>query len=63
MSRVWQLWITRLESACSELGIDYYALRTELKEADIAVNAKVLQMLAVHEPRTFRVSPVLTAIL
>lgn len=50
-----QLWDTRLNAACHELGTNFLTMRRTLNEVGIGLDRKSLQHLAIWEPRTFRV--------
>jgi len=48
-----QLWITRLNAAVRGLGLSYSRFIAGLKKANIALDRKILAMLAVEDPKTF----------
>ena len=48
-----RLWIARINAACRERGINYSQFIHGLKEADIALNRKVLADIAVNDPDGF----------
>jgi len=48
-----QLWITRINAAARMNGITYSRLTHALKQADIALDRKVLAELAVNDPQAF----------
>lgn len=47
------LWITRLSAACLGHGITYSRLIHGLRQADVALNRKMLSELAIHDPLAF----------
>ncbi|XP_064643225.1 large ribosomal subunit protein bL20m-like [Lineus longissimus] len=47
------LWETRLEGAANEHGMTYRHLKEGLAMSNVMLNRKVLQDLAIYEPRTF----------
>lgn len=47
------LWIVRVNAACREEGISYSRFMNGLKNADIALNRKVLAEIAVTDPDGF----------
>ncbi|XP_076032237.1 mitochondrial ribosomal protein L20 [Oratosquilla oratoria] len=49
-----KLWETRIDGACRELGTSFSSMQGVLNEADIMLDRKTLQNLAVWEPRTFK---------
>jgi large subunit ribosomal protein L20 len=49
-----QLWITRINAACRELGISYSRLIDGMTKKGVAINRKMLAELAVNEPETFK---------
>ena len=48
------LWITRLNFATRELGIDYRDFMNAMKKKNIALDRKVLSELAINEPAVFK---------
>ena len=48
------LWIIRIKAACQESGMMYSRFMNGLKNANIAINRKVLADLAVSSPESFR---------
>ena len=48
-----RLWITRINAAARQHGLNYSRFIHGLKRADVAVDRKVLADLAVREPATF----------
>ena len=48
------LWIIRVNAACREEGIAYSRFMNGLKNANIAINRKLLAELAVSDPEGFR---------
>ena len=48
-----QLWITRISAACAQRGLNYSRFMYGLKEANIALNRKMLSEIAIHDPETF----------
>jgi large subunit ribosomal protein L20 len=48
------LWITRINAAARELGLNYARFMSGLRLAGIEVDRKVLADLAVREPETFK---------
>jgi len=47
------LWITRLSAACDQRGISYSRLIFGLKNANVALNRKMLSELAINDPDAF----------
>ncbi len=47
------LWITRISAACNQRGITYSRLIAGLKNANVALNRKMLSELAIHDPEAF----------
>lgn len=47
------LFITRISAAAQQNGISYNALMHGLKEANVALNRKMLSQLAIAEPQAF----------
>jgi len=47
------LWITRINAAARELGVNYGKLISGLKTANIQIDRKILSELAVKEPKAF----------
>lgn len=47
------LWITRINAACRLNGISYSVFMNKLKQANIALDRKVLADMAVHNPEGF----------
>ncbi|KAL5013800.1 hypothetical protein ScPMuIL_008070 [Solemya velum] len=48
------LWNVRIQAACEEHKMDFHSFMSGLAESDIALNRKVLNDLAIYEPRTFQ---------
>jgi large subunit ribosomal protein L20 len=48
-----QLWITRITAACRQRGFRYSQFVAALKEANIALNRKMLSEVAIHDPAGF----------
>ncbi len=48
-----RLWITRINAAAHEHGMNYNAFMNGLKHAGVEVNRKILADLAVHDPAAF----------
>ena len=48
-----QVWISRLNAACKNNGIQYNTLISGLKKKNIELNRKVLSDIAVNEPEVF----------
>jgi large subunit ribosomal protein L20 len=49
-----RLWITRINAAARQNGTKYSTLIHDLKQADIALDRKMLADLAVNDPQAFR---------
>src|SRR5215211_2060668 len=49
-----RLWITRINAAARQEGMSYSQFMHGLREADIAVDRKVLADIAARDPETFR---------
>lgn len=47
------LWITRINAACRQRGINYSRFMAGLKAANIGLNRKMLSEIAIHEPAAF----------
>ena len=47
------LWITRISAAAKALGTSYSALMGGLKQANVAIDRKILAELAVSKPKAF----------
>ncbi len=47
------LWITRINAACRLNGISYSVFMNKLKQANVALDRKVLADMAVHNPEGF----------
>jgi len=47
------LWITRVSAACSQRGMRYSRLIFGLRNANVALNRKMLSELAIHDPEAF----------
>jgi large subunit ribosomal protein L20 len=48
-----QLWITRINAACKQSGINYSRFMHGLKLSGIDMNRKMLSEMAIHEPAAF----------
>ena len=48
-----KLWITRINAAARENGINYSTLINGMKKANINVNRKMLAEMAVNDPKAF----------
>ena len=48
-----QLWIIRISAACKMRGLNYSRFIQGLKEANIALNRKMLSELAIHDEAAF----------
>ena len=48
-----QLWITRISAACKMRDTSYSRFMAGLKNANIALNRKMLSEIAIHDPTTF----------
>ena len=48
-----RLWIIRINAAARNNGVSYSRLAHDLKEADIAIDRKMLADLAVNNPEAF----------
>lgn len=49
-----RLWITRINAASRQQGLAYNRFMHGLKQANVALDRKMLADLAVHEPQAFR---------
>ena len=49
-----KLWITRVNIACHENGFSYSALISGLKKANVNINRKMLQEIAVTDSESFK---------
>lgn len=49
-----RLWVTRINSACRELGITYSAFMNGLKKAKINLDRKILADIAVKDSQAFK---------
>jgi len=49
-----QLWISRINAACREVGITYSQFINKLKNAKIILDRKILAQTAVEDPKTFK---------
>lgn len=47
------LWITRLNAAVRDRGLNYSRFAKGLKDKNIEINRKALSELAIHEPKVF----------
>jgi len=47
------LWITRINAACRQRGVNYSRFIAGLKAANIGLNRKMLSEIAIHEPAAF----------
>ncbi len=47
------LWITRINAACRLNGVSYSVFMNKLKQANVALDRKVLADMAVHNPEGF----------
>ncbi len=48
-----RLWITRINAAARDNGLNYSGFIKGLSEANIAINRKMLADIAVHDPEAF----------
>lgn len=48
-----QLWITRINAACKQNGMNYSRFMHGLKLSGIDMNRKMLSEMAIHEPEAF----------
>ena len=48
-----QLWVTRISAACQQRGVAYSRFIAGLKDANIALNRKMLSEIAIHDPQAF----------
>lgn len=48
------LWITRINAACHEAGVNYSRFTHGLLKAKVLVDRKMLAELAVHDPEVFK---------
>ncbi|MFW6059235.1 MAG: 50S ribosomal protein L20 [Phycisphaeraceae bacterium] len=48
-----QLWIARINAACRQRGVSYSRFLAGLKDANIALNRKMLSEIAIHDPAAF----------
>ncbi|XP_045612592.1 large ribosomal subunit protein bL20 [Procambarus clarkii] len=55
-----QLWDTRLTAGCLELGTNYTNMKVVMDDVGVALDRKVLQNMAIWEPRSFRALASLT---
>ncbi|MDD5618095.1 MAG: 50S ribosomal protein L20 [Candidatus Omnitrophica bacterium] len=49
-----ELWISRINAACRELGTTYSQFIKNLKDSKIVLDRKILAGLAVDDPKTFK---------
>ena len=49
-----RIWITRINAACRDLGVNYSRLTYGLLKAKVIVNRKMLAELAVNNPEIFK---------
>ncbi|XP_042877644.1 39S ribosomal protein L20, mitochondrial-like [Penaeus japonicus] len=54
------LWKTRITGGCEELGTSYNSMKYTLNDVGIGIDQKILQNMAIWEPRTFRGLALLT---
>ncbi|XP_068210839.1 large ribosomal subunit protein bL20m [Palaemon carinicauda] len=54
------LWKTRLNAGCQEFGVDFKQMHSVLDDAGVALDRKILQNMAIFEPRSFRGLAMLT---
>jgi large subunit ribosomal protein L20 len=47
------LWITRINAACRQRGVNYSRFMAGLKAANIGLNRKMLSEIAIHDPAAF----------
>ena len=47
------LWITRISAACAARGTSYSRFIAGLKQANVALNRKMLSEIAIHDPAAF----------
>ena len=48
-----RLWITRINAACKQNGMNYSRFMNGLKKSGIDMNRKMLSEIAIHEPAAF----------
>ena len=49
-----EIWQMRIDAACKEHGINYFAFSESLTRQNIQLNHAVLNDIAIYEPRTFQ---------
>jgi len=49
-----ELWISRINAACREVGTTYSQFIKKLKDAKIVLDRKVLAAIAAQDPKTFK---------
>lgn len=49
-----QLWVARINAACRGLGINYSRFIAKLTEKHVAIDRKMLAMMAVKNPESFK---------
>ncbi|MDD5292639.1 MAG: 50S ribosomal protein L20 [Candidatus Omnitrophica bacterium] len=49
-----ELWISRINAACREVGITYSQFIKKLKDAKIVLDRKMLAAVAAEDPKTFK---------
>ncbi|KAK7074344.1 hypothetical protein SK128_004578 [Halocaridina rubra] len=54
------LWNTRINAGCEEFGLNFDRMKIVLDDTGVALDRKVLQNLAIWEPRSFRALAMLT---
>ncbi|KAK3860087.1 hypothetical protein Pcinc_033840 [Petrolisthes cinctipes] len=54
------LWEGRINASCQELGTTYNDMYATMDQAGVALDRKILQNLAIWEPRSFRALALLT---
>ncbi|XP_064092667.1 large ribosomal subunit protein bL20m-like [Macrobrachium nipponense] len=54
------LWETRINAGCQEFGVDFSQMHSVLDNAGVALDRKIIQNMAVWEPRSFRGLALLT---
>lgn len=47
------MWITRISAACGQRGMNYSRLMFGLRNANVALNRKMLSEVAIHDPEAF----------
>ncbi|KAG7166006.1 50S ribosomal protein L20-like [Homarus americanus] len=57
-----ELWDTRINAGCFELGTKYSDMKAVMNDTGIALDRKILQNMAVWEPRSFRALASLTKV-